>query len=166
MEPSGLRFRDIRRSSQPGGGRTIGPDNGGLPVIPNLIVAAFLLAHGALHASFLAPPPPAAPGGPTWPFDLASSWLLSPFGVPDTALRLLGIALIAVTIAAFGLAALAALGVLPSTLFVPATAAGAIASLALLIVFFHPWLVIGVAIDVGLLWAVLIAGWLPDASAS
>jgi len=135
-------------------------------MIPNLIVAAFLLAHGALHASFLAPSPPATPGAPTWPFDLTQSWLLTPLGVQSDVLRLLGVALVSVSIAAFAIAAMATVGPLPTMLFAPATAAGALASLALLILFFHPWLVIGVAIDVGLLWAVVVAGWLPDARAS
>jgi hypothetical protein len=35
--------------------------------------------------------------------------------------------------------------------------------LGLLILFFHPWLALGVAIDVVLLWAVLGARWTPDA---
>jgi hypothetical protein len=39
---------------------------------------------------------------------------------------------------------------------------GAIASLGVLILFFHPWLVVGLAIDVLVLWAVLVAGWAPD----
>ena len=135
-------------------------------MIPNLVVATLLLAHGVLHASFLAPAPPMTPGSPTWPFDLTHSWVLSPLGVPQEVLRLLGIACISVTIAAFAFAALASVGPIPTALFRPGIAIGSIASLVLLVVFFHPWLVVGVAIDVGLLWAVVVAGWLPDASAS
>jgi hypothetical protein len=45
-------------------------------------------------------------------------------------------------------------------------AVGAIASLALLVLFFHPWLVLGVVIDVVLLWAVLAARWVPDSLTS
>ena len=41
---------------------------------------------------------------------------------------------------------------------------GAAASLLLLSLFFHPWLVIGVAIDVVLLYLVLVTGWDPFAA--
>jgi hypothetical protein len=34
-------------------------------------------------------------------------------------------------------------------------------SLILLGVFFHPWLVIGIAIDVAILWVVGLNGWIP-----
>jgi hypothetical protein len=35
----------------------------------------------------------------------------------------------------------------------------------LLLLFFHPWLVLGIAIDLGLLWAVLVADWTPQGTA-
>jgi len=126
-----------------------------------LLLAAFLLAHGAIHASFLSPRPPATANGPEWPFELGRSWVLSPLGLHSEGTRLLGIALLAATIAAFGLAALATAGVLPASVWGFASAIGAVASIALLVLFFHPWLVVGVVIDLGLLWAVLIAGWTP-----
>jgi hypothetical protein len=40
--------------------------------------------------------------------------------------------------------------------------AGAATSLVTLLLFFHPWLVLGVLIDVVLLWSVIGAGWTPD----
>lgn len=130
-------------------------------MIPRLLFAAFLLAHGGIHASFLAPRPPATPSGPAWPFELSRSWALTPLGVQAKTTRLLGTALVAVTIAAFALSALATAGFIPADVWGPATAAGALSSIALLVLFFHPWLVLGVAIDLGLLWAVLVAGWTP-----
>jgi hypothetical protein len=130
-------------------------------MIPRLFFAGFLLDHGAIHASFLSPRPPATPGGPAWPFELARSWVLTPFGVQPETARLLGMALVAATVGAFALAALATAGLLPSELWEPASAAGAVASVALLVLFFHPWLVLGLAIDLGLLWAVFVAGWSP-----
>jgi len=83
------------------------------------------------------PAPPATPGGPTWPFDLTRSWLLSPVGVDGSVLRVVGLA---------------------QTFFAIGIAVGSVASLALLVLFFHPWLVLGVLIDIGLLWAVM-ARW-------
>jgi hypothetical protein len=130
-------------------------------MLPRLLFAAFLLAHGAIHASFLAPRPPATAAGPTWPFEIARSWVLTSLGIQPASMRLLAMALVAATIAAFALAALAAAGVIPVELWGPASVAGAVASVALLVLFFQPWLVLGVVIDLGLLWAVLIAGWSP-----
>ena len=130
-------------------------------MLPRLLIAALLLAHGAIHASFLSPRPSATAGGPAWPFDLARSWVLTPLGIQPQMMRLLGTALVIATIGVFALAALATTGLLPTDLWGPASAAGAVASLALLVLFFHPWLVLGLAIDLGLLWAVLVAGWTP-----
>ena len=130
-------------------------------MLPRLVIAALMLAHGAIHASFLSPRPPATAHGPTWPFELARSWVLTPLGIQPATTRLLGMALVAATIGGFALAALATIGLGPADLWGPASAAGAISSLALLVLFFHPWLVLGLAIDLGLLWAVLVAGWTP-----
>ena len=126
-----------------------------------LLPAGFTLAHAGIHASFISPRPPARDGAPAWPFDLERSWLLTPMGLGSRAARGLGTALLALTLAGFALAALALLGLLPIRLWVPATALGSIASLSLLVVFFHRWLVLGVIIDLGLLWAVLVHGWTP-----
>jgi hypothetical protein len=130
-------------------------------VFARLLLAAFLVAHGLVHLMFFSPPPPATEGGPSWPFALDRSWVLTPLGLGADATRILGIALVALTLAGFALAAIAALGVLPESLWVPALVTGAVASLALLLVYFQPWLVLGVAIDLVLLWAVLIADWSP-----
>lgn len=131
-------------------------------MLVKLGLAAFLLAHAGIHASFLAPRPPATAGGPEWPFALGHSWVLSPFGLPSDSVRIVGMALIAVVIAAYAFAALTAVGIAPGALWVPAIVIGSVASLAILVLFFHPWLVLGVAIDVVLVWAVLIAGWTPE----
>ena len=34
------------------------------------LIAAALLAHAAIHASFIAPRPPVTAGGSIWPFEL------------------------------------------------------------------------------------------------
>jgi hypothetical protein len=128
----------------------------------SLAVAAFLLAHGGIHAGFLSPRPPATAGGPAWPFVLDQSWILRPLGLGGDVARLLGIALVATTFGGLALAALAALGIVPVGPWAPAIAVGAVASLALLALFFHPWLLLGVAIDALLLWAVFVLGWAPD----
>lgn len=131
-------------------------------MVPRLLFVAFLLGHAAIHASFVAPRPPATAGGPAWPFELGRSWILTPLGVQPDLTRVLGLALVALTVGGFALAALAALGLLPAGFWPPAAATGAIASVALLLLFFHPWLVLGIAIDLGLLWAVLVVSWSPQ----
>lgn len=134
-------------------------------MIAKLAIAAFLLAHAGIHAAFIAPRPPATAGGPTWPFELGSSWLLGPLGLRTEAARTLGTALVATTFAGFAVAAMAAIGILPPGLWAPTVAVGSITSIALIALFFHPWLVLGVAIDLVLLWAVLVAEWAPDGAA-
>ncbi|HET6379997.1 MAG TPA: hypothetical protein VFH63_03050 [candidate division Zixibacteria bacterium] len=127
-----------------------------------LLVAGFLLAHAAIHIGFVSPRPPATAGGPPWPFTLDHSWLLSPLGMGPDALRLMGLALFAVLLGGYAVAAIAAIGWLPSGAWVAGVVIGSAASLALLLAFFHPWLVLGVLIDLVLIWAVLAADWVPE----
>jgi hypothetical protein len=131
-------------------------------VIPRLVIAALLLGHALIHASYLAPRPRATATGPAWPFELDHSWLLAPLGLTTELSRLIGIALVALTLGGFALAALAALGIAPSALWTAGLAVGAVTSLGLLVLFFHPWLVLGVAIDLVVLWAALVARWAPE----
>lgn len=131
-------------------------------MILKLVVAAFLLGHAAVHASFLAPRPTATAGGPEWPFDLGHSWLLSPLGLDPDATRMLGFGLIAALVAGYVVAGLAAVGVLPDGVWTGAVVLASVASIALLGVFFHPWLVIGVAIDAALIWLAVAWRWTPS----
>jgi hypothetical protein len=127
-----------------------------------LLFAGFLLAHAGVHLFFFAPKPAQVVGGPAWPFELGHSWALSPLGLAPDMLRVLGIALVAVMIGAYVLAALALFGIGPAGLWIPAAAAGTLASLALLGLFYLPWLTIGVAIDLVVLWLVLASSWMPE----
>ena len=127
-----------------------------------LLIAEFLLAHAGIHVAFIGPRPPATAGGPAWPFELARSWLLTPAGVDSEITRAVGLALTVATLGGFALAALAAVGVLPAGLWFPTLFLGAVASMALLVLFFHPWLVLGLVIDVALVWLALVADWTPE----
>ena len=128
-----------------------------------VLFAAFVFAHGAIHVSYLAPGPPATTDGPAWPFTLDRSWILSPIGVGAGVTRVVGLALVVAALVAFTLAAACVIGLMPAALWLPAVAAGAGSSIALLLLFFHPWLVLGLLIDVGLLIIVLMARWSPEA---
>ena len=125
-----------------------------------MVVAGLLLGHALIHASYLVPQPQAKPGAPAWPFTLEHSWLLGPVGVDRSTSRTLGIGLVLVVLAAFALAASAALAIGPAWLWRASVALGAAASLAVLLVYFPRWLVIGVAIDLVLLWLAG-SGWAP-----
>lgn len=131
-------------------------------MLVRLLIAAFLLAHAAIHAGFVSKRPPAKPGAPPWPFDLGRSWLLVRLRVPGGAVRVLGLGLVASTIGGYALAALITLGILPAGAWGATVSVASIASLVLLVVGFHPWLVVGVAIDVLLLWVAQVADWTPD----
>lgn len=127
-----------------------------------LLLAAFLIAHGAIHLSYLSRRPPAAASGPSWPFALDRSWVLSPLGLGRDAMRGVGLALAVVTLAAFTVAAAVVLGLVPQALWSATVTLGAASSIALLVLFFHPWLVLGVAIDLAVLAAGLVARWTPE----
>ena len=130
--------------------------------MPPALFSAFLVAHALIHLSFVSPRPKAAAGGPAWPFELHRSWILTPLRVPPSRSHSLGIVLLVLVLAGASLAAVTALGIGPASLFVPAIVLCAVASAVMLLLFFHPWLTLGIVIDVALLWAVLGAGWRPE----
>jgi len=128
-----------------------------------LVLAAFLAAHALIHASYLTPAPLRTAGGPEWPFELTRSWLVTALQLDPALARMLGIGLAGSTVAILVAAALATAGwIVPSQLWPALIVAGSACSLLTLALFFHPWLQLGVGIDIALLWAVL-AGWQPFA---
>ena len=129
-----------------------------------LTLAGFLLAHALIHIAFVSPAPPATAGGPAWPFSTSESWLFARLGVSADTTRLVALALVATTIAGFALAALSVIGVVPAGLWIPAIVIGSVSSIGLLVACFHPWLALGIVIDLALIWAGLVAGWSPAGS--
>lgn len=127
-----------------------------------LLLTAFFMAHAAIHFGFISPAPAPAAGAPTWPFDLTRSWLLTPLGMDASVTRTLGVGLLLVLALGYVAATLVMMGVLPERLFAAGIIVGGSASLLLLALFFHPWLVLGVAIDVALLYLVLGTSWAPQ----
>ncbi len=123
-----------------------------------IVLALFLAAHGLIHLGYVTPAPP----DPKYPFKLDQSWLITSLHVETGIARLLGTALGALTVLGYALAALAIMGiVVPEAWWQPLTVVSSALSLLLLILFWHPWLVIGVAIDVFLLLALLVFHWQP-----
>lgn len=118
-------------------------------IVLRIVVGGLLVAHGLVHLMWFVSAKDAS-----WPFRLDRSWLL-----PEQVRRPVGIALIAVVVAAFALLGLAVWGVpiLAST-WVGLAVVGAVASLVVLVVFWDRQLGWGVAIDVAIL---LVALWQP-----
>ena len=126
-----------------------------------LLLAAFLAAHALIHVSYLTPAPPRTAGGPEWPFELTRSWLVTAAGLDPSAVRVVGTGLVSMAVGLIVASALATAGwVVPSEWWPALIAAGAVSSLVTLALFFHPWLLLGIAIDAALLLAVL-NGWRP-----
>ena len=129
--------------------------------------AAFMLlvGHALVHVAYLTPAPPHAEGAPEWPFAIERSWPVANLGVSLEVMRPVAYLLVAVVLVALVGAGLAIIDlVVPADWWPALVVTGAAASLLLLSLFFHPWLVIGVAIDVVLLYLVLVTGWDPFAA--
>lgn len=118
-----------------------------------ILLGLFLIAHGLIHASYLTP----KPNDPRYPFYFDRGWLGQVAGFMA---KPLGMALVVLTVVMLALAGLAVMG-LPGLagLWKPLVIAGAAASLAVLLLFWHPWLVMGILIDIVLLIGILKLGW-------
>jgi len=126
------------------------------------LLAALLFGHGVVHVLFAVPAPPARGGGGKWPFDMARSWAITGAGLDAGTVRIVGVALIAVVVVGFTLAALSTVGIIvPSSWWQPIVAVSAITSAILLVLFFEPQLVLGLGMDAVLLWVVVAGAWTP-----
>jgi hypothetical protein len=71
--------------------------------------------------------------------------------------------LLATVVAGYAAAALAVLGIVPVSWFVPAVVGASLVSAVMLALFFTPWVVLGFVIDTALVLAVVAARWRPGA---
>jgi hypothetical protein len=130
-----------------------------------IVLGLFLLGHALIHSGYLSPVPPRTAGGPEWPFEMSKSWLVTNVGLSADFMRAIGTVLVAITVVVLLAAGLATLRVVvPHEWWQALVLTGAVASLITLALFFHPWLLLGVAIDAILLYLVLINGWDPFAA--
>jgi hypothetical protein len=126
------------------------------------LLAALLIGHGVVHLLFAVPAPSGADSGAAWPFDMSQSWAVARVGLEPGLVRGIGAVLIAITVGTLALAALATVGiVVPSGWWQATVALGAIGSAATLILFFDPQLVLGLGMDLVLLWVVATRAWAP-----
>ncbi len=123
-----------------------------------IALAIFLIAHGLVHAGLAAAPNPADPNAKPLAFFTAAerSWLLPRLGMGETAVHWVGVTLVALSTLGFVLAGLGIFGVAGlSTIWQTVAIISAMPSLLLLILFWHPWLPVGVLIDMVVLIALL-----------
>ncbi len=122
---------------------------------PKLIVALFLIAHAFIHASLSWVPLP-KPGAMQTPFlpswtrsEVSPTWPISKLGLPETLVRTLGWILWLVVTALFVLAGLGLIGLpLLSTHWPGLATFGAILSLVLVALYWHPWYIAAPILDV------------------
>ncbi len=130
-----------------------------------IILALFIMAHGLVHAALAIAPDPTDPNVKLGAFFTSKerSWLLSQMGMGETAVQWIGLLLVVLSAAGFVLAGLGLFGVLGlSIVWRIVAVVSACISLLLLILFWHPWLPIGVLINVAVLVTLLWAKWPPQ----
>ena len=129
-----------------------------------IALGIFIIAHGLVHTILAIAPDPADPDAKPGAFFTESerSWLLPPLGLNTTIVQWIGIVLVALSTLGFVLAGLGIFGVAGlSAIWRIVAIVSACISLLLIILFWHPWLPVGVLIDVATLIALIWAKWLP-----
>ena len=115
-----------------------------------LVTGLFLIAHGLVHLLYLAPRPET---DPNYPFVPEERWLARAIGLqPSTAKAIAGALAVACAIA-FVIAGISLLA--SAEVWEPAAVVASLISLVLMLLFFHPWLMLGIAIDVAIIGSVL-----------
>ena len=127
-----------------------------------MLLAVLLIAHGLVHSGLGAAPIPNDPNSKPGAFFTAAtrSWLLPRLGLNASTVQWCGIVLVALTTLGFIVAGLGVIGVSGlSTVWRTVAVVSACVSLLLLILYWHPWLAVGVLLDTSILIALLWAHW-------
>ena len=132
----------------------------GASLIMRWAIGLFLIAHGLIHGSYLLTQPVRKPGAPAWPFQIDRSWLFSGMGVGSSAVRTLGRRLAQLTVVGFVIAGCGLL--LGQGWWRAAALLGAASSLLLMGLYYHSWLLLGMAISGALLIALIWLNWPPS----
>jgi hypothetical protein len=124
-----------------------------------LIFGFFLVVHGLIHVLWFVPKPQ-TPNGPPWPFGLTDSWLLNGVQAPEGFVRGVAVTLALASLVGFVLAGLGVIGVAGLTdVWSGLTIGSAAASLLLVVLFWHTYFIVGLALDVGLLVTTIGGRW-------
>lgn len=114
-----------------------------------ILVGLFLVAHGLVHLLYFAP----RPDDPSYPFVAEDRWFPRALGLQPWAAVAVARTLAVMCTIAFAISGVALLA--SADLWEPAAVIGSATSLVLMVLFFHPWLLFGIAIDVLILASVL-----------
>ena len=127
-----------------------------------IIIALFLIAHGLVHAGLASAPNPSDPDAKPGAFFTSPdrSWLLPRLGLNSSPIQWIGITLVVLSTLGFVLAGLGVFGV-PGLAEAWRTIAVVSAGISLipLVVFWHPWIIVGVLIDIGIIISLVWADW-------
>jgi hypothetical protein len=113
-------------------------------------VGLFLIAHGLVHLLYLAPRPE---DDDRYPFVPEDRWSARLLGLQPRAAKAIAGGLAVIVAATLSIAGIAVIA--DASMWEPAAVVGAALSLATLLILFHRWLTIGVAIDVAILASVV-----------
>jgi len=123
-----------------------------------ILLGVLLIAHGLVHAGLAAAPNPADPDAQPLAFfaTVERSWLFSRVGMTHNSVKRIGLTLVGLATLGF---ILAGIGILSSgglnTIWRPCAAFSSAISLLLLVLFWHPWLPVGILIDLAALTIII-----------
>jgi hypothetical protein len=123
----------------------------------SLVTGVFLILHGLTHLGTAVAPRPDGTREVLWGFFTTDSWLLK--GLGQRAMRSVGIALFVLATVGFTLAGIAEL--VGWGLWRALAVLSAVDSLLLLVLFWHPYLIVGVVLNLAILVFLLWAQWPP-----
>lgn len=130
----------------------------------HIVFGIVLILHGlitlAISAGSFAPPSniPNPNWLRWWPAQLGQSWIFPGMGWPGGVIWLAaGLLLLGAGLGFFGF-------LVPVAWWIPLTIAGASLGLVALILYFHPYYLLGVLLNIGFLWVALDAALRPDSS--
>lgn len=132
-----------------------------------IIIAIFFIAHGLMTMSLATVPTP-QPGALRTPYlpawwreNIDPLWPAARLGLPEGLVRAVGWVLWAVILVLFALAGAGLLGLAGLNSLWPTLALiSSVLSLILLVLYWHPWLIMGIILNAAILVAIA-AGWLP-----
>ncbi len=129
-----------------------------------IALGIFIIAHGLVHSILAVAPNPADPDAKVGLFfaSVDRSWILPRLGLNPGVIQAIGVILVALSTLGFLLAGLGILGVGGlSMIWRTVAVVSSIISSLLLIIFWHPWLPVGLVIDVLTVVGLLVIKWPP-----
>ncbi len=131
--------------------------------ILRLLIGGFLIAHGLVHSVLVVVPRPDDPSARPATFLTDRAWLLTSLGLGEAVVRSFTILLWMAATVGFVAAGLGFFGILvPQGWWRTIAVASSAFSLLLIVLYWHPWFVVGPLLDVGILVALLWAHWPPE----